>query len=169
MSVFVGITLLGRWRTTSKKGGSNTIWAKQEAWAKEEAILAKFLDSEEYEIRSVAAPASSAFERPFAFYYEFIDVCGGSGRVSSALSDLGRRVGRIIEPSDSPACNLEWIRVLEWLFHLVQSLKLKSFMMETPCPTFSSTAYAALRGYHCPKGYQPKERRTLLGTTLSAR
>ena len=79
-----------------------------------------------------------------------------------ALLRLGqpwRRTGLVIDLSDSPAFNLEWIRVIEWLIHLLQARKVRSFMVEPPCITFSSAAYPALRSYGQPRGYRPLERR----------
>ena len=45
---------------------------------------------------------------------------------------LRRRTGPVIDLSDSPAFNQEWIRVIECLIHWLQPRKLKGFMVEPP-------------------------------------
>ena len=44
-----------------------------------------------------------------------------------------------------------------------------SFMVEPPCTTFSPAQYPPSRSYACPRGFNPKDPKTLTGTTLALR
>ena len=85
------------------------------------------------------------------------------------MTALTRSVGPVIDLSDSPAFNLEWLRTLEWSIFLIQHGRLRSFIVEPPCATFSSTTYPALRSYEAPRGFNPTQKRTLLATILARR
>ena len=60
-------------------------------------------------------------------------------------------------------------RLLEWVFHMIEVGRFRSFMTEPPCTTFSAAAYPALRSYKEPLGYQPDEPRTKHGNLLAFR
>ena len=94
------------WRTASKKGGYSRLFSK------EEALLARFHDPEPFHFRALSVGASNP-ERPLAFFFDFLEVCGGSGRVARALEQKGRLVGPVIDIAHGPAFNLVWLRSLE--------------------------------------------------------
>ena len=52
--------------------------------------------------------------------YDFIEVCGGAGKVSAALDKIGFVAGPNLDPSFSGRYGLSDIRALEWLIPLVQ-------------------------------------------------
>lgn len=103
------------------------------------------------------------------FRYHFIEVCGGAGKISGRLADRGWVVGPVIDLDRSPHFDFAHLRVLSWLFYLIEAGLLDSFMVEPPCTTFSPAQHPASRGYDCPRGYDPLEQKTLLGTTLALR
>ena len=47
--------------------------------------------------------------------FDFIEICGGSGRVSAAGSARGLLVGPVVDLSLSPHFDLHCPRLLEWL------------------------------------------------------
>ena len=151
------------WRTASKKGGYSRLLAK------EEAILAKFDDPEPFDLRAVRAPPEVAPQRPLAYVYDFIEVYSGSGRVASALGRRGFGIGPSIDIGESPFFNMEWLRTIEWLIHLLQHRRLRSFLVAPPCTTFSPAAHPACRSYDLPRGFCPTAPKTLLGTVLALR
>ena len=108
-------------------------------------------------------------ERPRAFRFHFIEVCGGAGRVSHFMRMYGWNVGPVIDIDRSPAYDFSLLRVLQWLAHLIENDLLGSFMVEPPCTTFSPAQYPASRSYTSPRGFDPNEPKTLLGTTLALR
>ena len=48
----------------------------------------RFEDPEPFELRATQGPGLQEPERPSAFFFEFIEVCGGSGRVTAARAAL---------------------------------------------------------------------------------
>ena len=151
------------WRTASKKGGYSRLLAK------EEAILAKFGDSEPFSLRAVQPPSGVSPQRPLAYVFDFLEVYSGSGRVAAALSKKGFSIGPSMDIAESPAFNMQWLRTLEWLIHLLQRRRLRSFLVAPPCATFSPAAHPACRSYSKPRGFVPTAPKTLLGTVLALR
>ncbi|CAK9071555.1 Uncharacterized protein SCF082_LOCUS35379 [Durusdinium trenchii] len=68
-------------------------------------------------------------ERPRAFRFHFIEVCGGAGRVSHFMRMYGWNVGPVIDIDRSPAYDFSLLRVLQWLAHLIENDLLGSFMV----------------------------------------
>ncbi|CAK9067376.1 unnamed protein product [Durusdinium trenchii] len=60
-------------------------------------------------------------ERPRAFRFHFIEVCGGAGRVSHFMRMYGWNVGPVIDIDRSPAYDFSLLRVLQWLAHLIEN------------------------------------------------
>eukprot|EP00435_Cladocopium_sp_Y103_P051083 s53_g15.t1 len=74
------------------------------------ALVRKFdMQKEEHEFEEV--PSISP-ERPRAHRFHFIEVCGGSGEVSRALSAKGCTVGPVLNLDSSPFYNLRFLKVL---------------------------------------------------------
>ena len=111
-------------------------------------------------------PTASA-ERPLAQRYDFIEVCGGSGVVSSAMSELGYIVGPIIDISFSPHYDMTKLRTLEWLMFLLREDRLRSLMLEPPCTTFSPAAHPMVRSYRVPRGFNQKLPKVWFGNRIA--
>ena len=62
---------------------------------------------------------SSYPPRPSGLDYDFVKVCGGSGRVSKADLGLGLKVGPVIDLSVSKQEDPGAPRVIEWLLHMI--------------------------------------------------
>ena len=111
-----------------------------------------------------ASPSKTLAQR-----FHFIEICGGAGKISKYVAELGWTVGPLIDLDSSPHFDWANIRVLEWIYHLLEQGLLDAFMVEPPCTTFSPAQYPASRSYQLPRGFNPSDPKTLLGTTLACR
>ena len=150
----------GLWRTGRRKGGYSRLLSR------EQALLAKIDPQWEEDTPQEAAPRPS---KPLALRYHFIEVCGGAGKITKFADKEGLVVGPVIDIDRSPAFDFSLLRILSWLCFMVEGGRLDSFFLAPPCTTFSPAACPSLRSYACPRGFNPCERRTLLGTTLALR
>lgn len=150
-------------RSGRKKGGYTRMLSRTQA-------LLKKIDPT-FEELPVADEDISSFspERPFALRFHFLEICGGAGKVARALSQRGWTVGPVIDLDKSRFYDLSALRLISWIFHLLERGLLDSFMVEPPCTTFSPAQHPASRGYDCPRGYDPEDPKTLMGTTLALR
>ena len=123
-----------------------------------------FEETGEADEDEVEAPA----ERLLGIRFHFIEVCG-AGKIAAFLSQQGRMVGPVVNLDRSPFYDLCQLKVLSWIFNMLEEGRLGSFMVEPPCTTFSPAQHLASRGYDCPKGYDPSDPKTLHGTTLALR
>ena len=111
----------------------------------------------------------SSPDRPLAFYYDFIEVYAGAGKVTRYMASKGWVCGPPLDLSWSEEVNLSFCHVLSWLSFMICSGRLRSFMVEPPCTTFSVMRRPALRSRLCPFGYNPKEEKTKVGNELAMR
>ena len=93
----------------------------------------------------------------------------GAGKITKFVDQEGLVVGPVIDIDRSPAFDFCLLQLLSWLCFMVEGGRLDSFFLAPPCTTFSPAAYPSLRSYRCPRGFRPRERRTLIGTTLALR
>ena len=56
-------------------------------------------------------------ERPRAFRFHFIEVCGCSGKISRSMSERGWVVGPVLDLDSSPHFNLSSLKVISWLLY----------------------------------------------------
>lgn len=105
--------------------------------------------------------------RPFAQYYDFIEVCGGSGVISEQVAALGWVVGPIIGFSFSFEYDFTKLRVVEWLLFLVRERRVKAVALEPPCATFSPAAWPSQRSYRVPRGYNQRLSKVWFGNRLA--
>ena len=150
----------GLWRTGRKKGGYTRLLSR------EQALLAK-IDTQWEE--DVPVEKTEHPSKPLAMRYHFIEICGGAGKITKYADKEGLVVGPVIDLDRSPAFDLCLLQLLSWLCFMVEGGRLDSFFLAPPCTTFSPAAYPSLRSYAMPRGFNPAERRTLLGTTLALR
>ena len=114
------------------------------------------------------APEGSP-ERPLAQYYDFLEVCGGSGVLSDELSRRGFVVGPIIDITYSPQFDLVKHDVMMWLIFMVRNGRVRALAIEPPCTSFSPAAYPAVRSYSQPRGFQQKLPKVWIGNRLAFR
>ena len=152
------------WRSGRKKGGYARLISRVEA-------LRKQADPDYEELSLPPANASSGPaenpKKPLANRFNFIEICGGAGKVASRMASKGWSVGPVIDPNRSPAYNFRFLELLRWLFFLVEDGLVDSWMLEPPCTTFSAAAHPCLRSYRMPRGFDPTDERTHIGTELA--
>ncbi len=113
------------------------------------------------------ADGSTGISRPIGLSYDFIEVCGGSGVVTSALCALGVVCGPILDITYSRHYDLTDGRLIQWVIYLMEQGRLRSFLVAPPCTTFSPAAHPALRSYRVPEGFQRLHPRVHLGNRLA--
>lgn len=95
----------------------------------------------------------AAPEKPPLFEFDFVEICGGVGKVSESMRKRGFVVAPNLDLSHSEKYDLRDLRLLEWIVHMIRQKLFKSAMLEPPCTTFSPAAYPAVRSYAIPEGW----------------
>ena len=116
-----------------------------------------------------AEPALESPSKNPDFVFDAIEICGGSGVLSKALCSRGLVTSIPIDLSRSPHFNLEDLRLVEWIFHMIKTRRVKAVICEPPCTTFSIAQHPASRSFACPLGFDRKDRKTYLGNCLAFR
>ena len=156
------------WQSGDFKGGYTFL----DPWQKEVLAETGFCDDEEWQEIHEHAPEESLQwkprpERPLAQYYDFLEVCGGSGVISEEVAKAGLVVGPIIDLSFSAQYDLVNMRTVEWLLFLIQNRRVRAIALEPPCTTFSAAAHPACRSYAVPRGWNQKSSKVWLGNRLA--
>eukprot|EP00435_Cladocopium_sp_Y103_P070682 s107_g35.t2 len=102
-------------------------------------------------------------------YFDFVEICGGAGKVTAALHHLGHSVAPVLDLSNSRHYDLCSLRLLEWICYMIEENRFRSFLIAPPCTTFSPAAHPAVRSYKEPLGFDRKNPKTLLGNVLAFR
>ena len=105
-------------------------------------------------------------QRPIGLFYQFIEVCGGSGVVTKALLTMSIVCGPVFDLSFSQQFDMSKCRVVEWLIFMLEQDRLQSFLVSPPCTSFSPAAYPPCRSYDCPRGFTMSEK-VLIGNRLA--
>ena len=79
------------------------------------------------------------------FEFDFVEICGGVGKVSSYMKKLGYTVAPNLDLSHSDKYDLRDLRLLEWIVRMIREKLFKSAMLEPPC-TSSSQKLLDTRG-----------------------
>ena len=117
----------------------------------------------------VFEPPKAGPAKPLALRFHFIEVCGGTGKVSQYIREFGWRTGPLLDITISPEYDFTCVRVLEWVLHLITEGLVDAVFVRPPSATFSDAVRPALRSWAQPFGFDPSERRTKLGTVLALR
>eukprot|EP00435_Cladocopium_sp_Y103_P057254 s392_g19.t1 len=102
-------------------------------------------------------------------YFDFVEICGGAGKVGDSLNRLGFSVAPVLDLSESAHYDLCSLRLMEWVIYMLEEGRFRSFLVEPPCTTFSPAAHPAVRSYAEPLGFDRLLPKTLLGNTLAFR
>lgn len=108
-------------------------------------------------------------ERPWAFYYDFIEIFAGSAGVTKCMAARGWNCGPPLDISWSEEVDLTFVHVASWISFMVCAGRLLSFMVEPVCTTFSVMRRPALRSRSVPFGFSPHEAKTRTGNILAMR
>ena len=107
--------------------------------------------------------------RPLAFDFDFIEIFAGASKITRKMADRGWRVGPPVELSFSTEFNMEFVHVINWLSWMISSGRLRSFVVEPPCTTYSIMRRPALRSKFCPFGFNIRDRQTSVRNLLAHR
>ena len=102
-------------------------------------------------------------------HFDAVEICGGSGVLTSALSLRGLVCSAPIDLSRSSQFDVCDVRLLEWVLFMLSEHRLHAVLCEPPCTTFSAAQHPSSRSYQCPLGFDRKDVKTLLGNTLAFR
>ena len=154
------------WLSGDKKGGYTMLDLPFRAWRCEYDA-----DFDEEEITQLASKSFGppSPEKPPAFSFDFLEVCGGAGVVGEEMSRLGFVVGPNLDISFSVAYDIRNLRLIEWLLFMLSSNRLASIMLEPVCTTFSPAAHPACRSYRVPEGFDQSLEKVQLGNVIAYR
>lgn len=114
-------------------------------------------------------PSHSHVERPLAQYYDFVEIYAGSAKVSKCMARLGWIIAPPVELSISEEYDLRLVHVMLWLSWLISARRVRAFMVEPVCTTFSIMRRPALRSKYVPFGFNVWNLQTLTGNQLALR
>lgn len=127
------------WLGGDKKGGYSKLDNPFRATLR---AVEEFSDEEAEEAGCRVSP-----EKPPGFVFDFVETCGGVGKVSEAMAGRGYAVAPPLDLSYSKAYNLEDSQLMSWIFHMLREGRFKSAFCQPPCTTFSPAAHPACRSY----------------------
>ena len=102
-------------------------------------------------------------------YFDFVEFCGGSGKVTDAVAARGRVCAPVLDLSESSHYNLGSLRLFEWSCFMIAENRIRSFLVAPPCTTFSPAAHPAVRSYANPLGFCRDDPKTLNGNLTAFR
>ena len=155
------------WRSSDKKGENLPLLTRAQVVLKEYDETFEESGYGHYEEKGEMLEEDEAVPRPLGLWYEFIEVCGGAGKVSKELLARGVVVGPVFDLSRSPAYDILDHKVLRWLLHLCEQDRLMAFLVAPPCTSFSPAAFPPVRTYALPRGLQPLVTKALVGNALA--
>ena len=150
------------WRTSTKKVKSQKLQSRTAALHRIKDEGFEELPDDEDEL-----PREVDFGRPVGLHFDFIEVCGGAGVVTSELTKLGAVCGPVIDISYSQKYDITDRRVFEWLAYMCEHGRLRSFLAAPPCTTFSPAAHPCPRTYKQPLGIDPLHPRVVHGNDMA--
>lgn len=112
------------------------------------------------------------FEGPrkcLGFFFDAVEICGGSGILSKALAQKGLVVCTPIDLSSSCHYDLRDLKLINWIFQMIFEGRFKSVIVEPVCTTFSPAQHPASRSYSEPLGFNRNDPKTLLGNVIAFR
>ena len=112
---------------------------------------------------------TSAPKKALDFAFDFVEICGGSGVLSAELVKRGYSVCTPIDLTASEHFDLKEVKLLDWILQMVKERRFRSLGCEPPCTTFSPAQHPASRSYDQPLGFNRRDPKTLVGTTLALR
>lgn len=65
-------------------------------------------------------------------YFDFVEICGGAGKVGDSLARFGFSVAPVLDSSESAHDDLMSVRLLEWTIHMLEEGRFRSFLI-APC------------------------------------
>ena len=136
------------WRTADKKGANLPLLTSAQAVVSQHDSM---FEEEDGPLPEDGLPASGV-PRPFGLCFQFLEICGGAGKVTKSLASMAVVCGPVLDLSFSQQYNLADGRILQWVIFMLEQDRLQSFLVSPPCTTFSPAAYPSHRTYADPRG-----------------
>ena len=152
------------WKTADRKGANVPMLSRLQAVVSQHD---NFFEDEADRCFVWKETGEEDVTRPIGLRFQFIEVCGGAGRVTKALIDMNVVCGPVLDLSISRHYNLAEHRVIAWVAFMLEEDRLESFLVAPPCTTFSPAAYPSLRSYRVPEGYDAHHPRVWIGNLLA--
>lgn len=109
-------------------------------------------------------PEPESIKKSPLMYFDFVEICGGAGKVGDALSRLGYSVAPVLDLSESAHYDLTSLRLMEWMIYMLEEGRFRSFLVAPPCTSFSPAGHPAVRSYALPSGFDRLPLRLSLAT-----
>lgn len=151
------------WLDADKRGSYSRLEHPIRAMLKD---LGEFDDDEP--LPPDASCPSGLFRAPL-LYFDFVEICGGAGKITDALHEMGYVCAPVLDLSDSRHYDLGSLRFLEWMIYMIEEDRFRSFFVEPPCTSFSPAAHPAVRSYRQPLGFDRLNPKTFHGNLLAFR
>eukprot|EP00435_Cladocopium_sp_Y103_P006820 s1974_g2.t1 len=156
------------WRSADQKGSNLPLDTRAAE------VLSQHDSMYEQPERSTADPSSEgegfgeeSVPRPIGLRFQFLEVCGGAGKVTEHLIALGVVCGPVFDLSYSKQYNLVHSQVVQWIIFMLEDDRLDSFLVAPPCTSFSAAAHPCVRSYAQPRGFNQSWRKVWLGNRLA--
>ena len=146
------------WRSADKKGQNLPLLTPSQSVRRE---------GKDHDLSREENEDEQKVPRPLGLWYEFVEVCGGAGKVTAELHRRGVVCGPIFDLAKSPAFDVADAKVLRWIAHLCEEGRLLSFLVAPPCTSFSPAAYPPVRTYAEPRGLLPLSEKAWIGNVLA--
>eukprot|EP00438_Fugacium_kawagutii_P022811 Skav208203 [mRNA] locus=scaffold2026:167899:172464:+ [translate_table: standard] len=155
------------WRTADRKGANVPLMSRAKAMVSCYDTWFEDWDTFEGRVETNGDEEEAQVERPLGLRFQFLEICGGAGKVSACLADLGVVCGPVFDLSFSKQYNLADSRIIQWCIFMLEQDRLDSFLVSPPCTTFSCAAYPPVRSYRIPRGFNPRLPKTWIGNRLA--
>ena len=123
---------------------------------------------DDLETAAPALPSNSPQKAPL-MYFDFVEFCGGSGKVTDAIAARGRVCAPVLDLSESSHYDLGSLKLLEWSCFILAENRIRSFLVAPPCTTFSPAAHPAVRSCANPLGFCRDDPKTWNGNLTAFR
>ena len=77
-------------------------------------------------------PLPEGIKKALLMCFDFVEICGGAGKVGDSLSRLGHSVGPVLDLSESVHYDLTSLRLMEWLIYMLEEGRFRSFLVGSP-------------------------------------
>eukprot|EP00435_Cladocopium_sp_Y103_P011972 s1889_g3.t1 len=136
------------WITADKKGANVPMLSHAMA-----AVSQHDAEYEEEDREYWAEQPEEEVHRPIGLMFQFVEVCGGAGKVTERLSRLGFSCGPVLDLSLSKHYNIAEHRVISWVAFMLEQDRLESFLVAPPCTTFRVNMKVELLNKPCTRDH----------------
>ena len=135
------------WRSADQKGANVPLMSKAAELLSQHDALHEHDEEQNEDVPEEGSPP-----RPIGLRFQFLEICGGAGKVTKHLVELGIVCGPVFDLSYSMQYSLVESRVLQWIIFMLEEDRLDSFLVAPPGTTYSAAAHPCVRSYKQPRG-----------------